>query len=351
VPISIVTGAQFGSEGKGKVAYLWARKHNASMAVRVGGPNSGHTVNDGGDTHVLRQLPTPALIPGTASVLPPGAYLDMDVLSHEIEMVGATSRTLMIDPAAAVVTDREKREETSGYLAERIGSTASGTGAAVLRRIRRDGTLRRAADVNDLRPFLGDTLGALRDALSAGDRVIVEGTQGYGLSVLHGGYGDFATSRETSAAGALAEVGVSPLDVDQIILVARAFPIRVAGNSGPLPRETTWREVGKLTGRDDIQELTTVTRRVRRVARFDPTIVLRAIQANNPTHIVMNHLDYVADLNTFDGREVAAEFIRTVERSINRRIDMVGVSAAELVAAEQLISNADVPLSELVSVS
>ena len=351
MPISIVTGAQFGSEGKGKVAYLWARKHKASMAVRVGGPNSGHTVNDGGDTHVLRQLPTPALIPGVASVLPPGAYIDMNILSHEIEMVEATPQILMIDPAAAVVTDREKQEEASEHLTERIGSTASGTGATVLRRIRRDGTLRRAADVNELRPFLGDTLEALRDALSAGDRVIVEGTQGYGLSVLHGGYGDFATSRETSAAGALAEVGVSPLDVDQVILVARAFPIRVAGNSGPLPRETSWPEVGKLTGRKDLQELTTVTRKVRRVAHFDPTIVLKAIRANNPTHVIMNHLDYVADLNTFNGREIATEFIRMVERSLNRRIDMVGVSAAEIIDAEQLISNANVPLSELVSVS
>jgi adenylosuccinate synthase len=347
MPITIVTGAQFGSEGKGKVAYLWAKAHDASVAVRVGGPNSGHTVKKRDGAYVLRQLPTPALIPGNTSILPPGAYIDIEVLSREIALVGATPQTLIVDPAAAVVTERERTEEASEHLRERIGSTGSGTGAAVIRRIRRDGTLTRAADVNELWPFLGDTLGILRDALDTGNRVIVEGTQGYGLSVLHGGYGDFATSRETSAAGALAETGASPIDVDQVILVARAFPIRVAGNSGPLPRETTWPEVGKLTGRNDLQELTTVTQKVRRVAHFDPAVVLRAIKANNPTHVALNHLDYVADLNRSEGREIAIDFIRSVEKSLNRRIDLVGISPSEMVTAAQFIS--DVPSSSFIS--
>ena len=116
MPITIVTGAQFGSEGKGKVAYLWAKEHNASVAVRVGGPNSGHTVKENDDAYVLRQLPTPALIPGNISILPPGAYIDVEVLSREIALVGATPQTLIVDPATAVVTEREREEESSQHL-------------------------------------------------------------------------------------------------------------------------------------------------------------------------------------------------------------------------------------------
>src|SRR5258708_8618073 len=98
MPVTIITGAQFGSEGKGKVAYLWAKEHKAAIAVRVGGPNSGHTVRERDDTYVLRQLPTPALIPGNTSILPPGAYIDVEVLSREIALVGATPETLLVDP-------------------------------------------------------------------------------------------------------------------------------------------------------------------------------------------------------------------------------------------------------------
>jgi adenylosuccinate synthase len=336
VPVAIITGSQFGSEGKGKVAHWWARHEGVSVAVRVGGPNSGHTVRENGTAKIFRQLPAPALIAGNLSILPPGSYIDVDVLAQEIHLVGATPKTLLIDPAAAVVTEREREEEASSILRDRIGSTGSGTGATVMRRVRRDGTLVRAADITELRPFLGDTLSRMRKILDTGARIIIEGTQGFGLSMLHGGYGDYATSRDTTAAGSLAETGLSPLDVDQVVLVARAFPIRVAGNSGPLPRETAWADVARMSGRDELYELTTVTRRVRRVGLFDPEIVIRAIKANQPTHLVLNHVDYVSDLSTETGRYTAIRFVNTVEASIGREIDFVGINPSGLVRPREL---------------
>jgi adenylosuccinate synthase len=331
MPISVVIGGQFGSEGKGKVAHRWAARTGARIAVRVGGPNSGHTVQTESIRTVLRQLPTPAVREGTISVLPPGSYIDVDVLLREVDLVGATPQTLMIDPSAAVVTERERVEENSSGLRERIGSTASGTGAAVARRVRRDGTLVRASEISELKPYLCDTLIAIRQALNEERHIIVEGTQGYGLSVLHGGYGDYATSRDTTAAGALSEVGVSPLDVEQVVLVIRAFPIRVAGNSGPLPGEIDWSTIGALNGNKDTQEFTTVTGRIRRVANFDANIVCRAIAANNPTHIVLNHVDYVADLSSSSGRGTAAAFIAVVEERIGRRVDLIGINPSDVI--------------------
>lgn len=331
MPITVVAGAQYGSEGKGKVAHAWAQRSNEVIAVRVGGPNSGHTVVDDNGQHVLRQLPTAALLPTSLSIVPPGAYLREQVILDEIQALGLDSSRLLIDPRAVIITDADITAEAEAHLSARIGSTGSGTGAAVQRRVRRDGTLTRAEDVDSLRGYLGDTLPLMHEALSDGRRILIEGTQGYGLSIMHGLERDFATSRDTTAAGFLSEAGLSPLDVDEVVLVARAFPIRVAGNSGQLANETSWIEVGRRSGRS-LEERTTVTKRVRRVGEFEPEIVRRAIYANRPTHLVLNHVDYVADLGSPEGADDAQRFVAEVASAIDRRVDLVGTSARDLVA-------------------
>lgn len=334
MPISIVAGAQYGSEGKGKIAFEWAQRSHANAVVRVGGPNSGHTVIDAhGSPVVFRQLPTAALLPNVMSVLTPGSYIDLDVLSKELSFAEADPTSVCIDPRAVIVTHQDRTNEQKSGLTSRIGSTGSGTGSAVARRVSRDGSLTRASDIPELQPYLRDTLPYLRHVANTG-RLIIEGTQGYGLSLLHGQEGDFSTSRDTTAAGFLSETGLSPLDVDEIVLVARAFPIRVAGNSGSLRQEISWAEVGARTGLDDLKELTTVTQKVRRVGEFDPDIVLRAIAANRPTHLVMNHLDYVAKLDSNEGQAQARQFICDAEEALDRRIDFVGTGRSGLTEAQ-----------------
>ncbi len=336
MPISIVVGAQFGSEGKGKVAHLWAASTDARVAVRVGGPNSGHTVvSPTGEITVLRQLPTAILLPETVAVLPPGSYIDVEVLLEEISRLGLAASRLLIDPKASVITGREKQFELDSKMRDRIGSTCSGVGAAVLARVSRDGSATRASDVADLRPYLADTLPYLADAAKS-VRVVVEGTQGFGLSVLHGAEGDYATSRDTTAAGFLSEAGLSPLLVDQVVLVARAFPIRVAGNSGPLPREVNWDFVSASAGVDQFVERTTVTNRVRRVGEFDPSVVRRAIAANSPSHLVLNHLDYVApprDEHRFARLE---KFVAEVESSVGMAVTFVGLDRSSILDRSEL---------------
>jgi len=333
MPITVVAGAQYGSEGKGKVAHAWAQRSQEVVAVRVGGPNSGHTVVDENGHHVFRQLPTSSLLPNTLSVVPPGAYVREQVLLEEIAAFGLDSSRLVIDPRSVVVTDADVEREVRSQLTARIGSTSSGTGAAVQRRVQRDGTLTRAKDLRSLRQYLGDTLPLMHQALSEGRRILIEGTQGYGLSLLHGLEGDFATSRDTTAAGFLSETGLSPLDVDEVVLVARAFPIRVAGNSGSLENETSWAALGERSGRS-LEERTTVTKRVRRVGEFEPEIVRRAIYANRPTHLVLNHVDYVADLSAAQGVQQARRFVSEVSNALDRKIDLVGVSESAFVDAE-----------------
>jgi adenylosuccinate synthase len=327
MPVTAVIGGQYGSEGKGKVAHFLARELAAAAVIRVGGPNSGHTSFDGeGKRHVLRQLPTAAL-EGVASLIGPGSYVDPTLLLDEVHRVDLDRRSLCIDYRAMVVTEADREEERRGGLGERIGSTCSGTGAAVRRRVGRGSQADLALAAEGLRPFVGDTVDVARRLLDEGRRVVVEGTQGVGLSLLQSPHFPFVTARDTGAAGALAEAGLSPLDVDDVTMVLRTFPIRVAGNSGPFnAEEVDWETIGREANLESPpHELTSVTHRTRRVARFDAAIVSLAIKANRPTRIVLNHLDHVD--GACRGRTMtpkARRFIEEVESSIGVPIDLAG---------------------------
>jgi adenylosuccinate synthase len=206
MPVTVIVGGQFGSEGKGKVAHALAQEKRARLAVRVGGPNSGHTVIDPrGNTLVLRQLPTAAILPEVVCVLGAGSYIDVDILLKEMQETGLRSDCLRIDPNAAVITEREKQEEASTALKQAIGSTLSGTGAAVGRRIARVRALRLAKDERRLQPFIAQVPQLLHQHLDAGERLILEGTQGFGLSVLHAPDYPYVTSRDTTAAAFVSE--------------------------------------------------------------------------------------------------------------------------------------------------
>jgi adenylosuccinate synthase len=169
----------------------------------------------------------------------------------------------------------------------------------------------------------------------------MEGTQGFGLSLLHSPSYPYVTSRDTTAAAFVSEMGLSPLDVDEVVMVLRAFPIRVSGNSGPLPYETDWTTITRDSGSPiSILEHTSVTHRVRRVARFDPEIVRSAIAVNAPTHLVLNHIDYIdfecRKLNALSER--ALDFIESVERLVGAQIDYVGCSPSSIITRKYFSS-------------
>lgn len=340
MPTSVVIGGQFGSEGKGKVALEIVRRDpTVTAVVRVGGTNSGHTViGRDGQTYAFRQFPAAALDQSVQVIFPPGSYIDPAIFAHERTRLCLRPGQVLVSPMARIITDEHKLWEQDGDLGTIIGSTQSGTGAAVIAMAAR--TARQlpipspnASEIPDLSDFLADTTAAMRRILDAGKRIVIEGTQGFGLSVLQGGYWPKATSRDTTAAAFLAEAGLSPLDVDDVTMVIRCHPIRVGGDSGHLPHETTWSEIAKEAGLlPDFCEYTTVTHRVRRVARFDAEIVIRAIAANNPTRVVLNHLDYVdPDTRNHGLTDRANRFVECVEHLINRKIDWLGIGPASLI--------------------
>jgi len=340
MPVTVVVGGQFGSEGKGKVAHYLAKEMNASVAIRCGGPNSGHTVIDSdGNPIVFQQLPTASILPDISIVLCAGMYIDLDILYKEIEIAKLSQDRLLIDPNAVIITPEIKKAEIECGLVNSIGSTGSGTGAAIIRRIMRDKYITFAHNVPEIASFIKETKQYLRSQLKQKRDIILEGTQGFGLSLLHSPFYPYVTSRDTSAAAFLSEAGLSPLDVKDIILTLRAFPIRVNGNSGPLSEEIDWDILTKESGNSEpVIEYTSVSKKIRRVARFDSVVVNQAMASNSPTKLVLNHLDYIdysCQQSVTSSKKVKA-FIKTVESLIHASLDYIGFGPDKIIKKTQI---------------
>lgn len=276
--LMVVVGGQFGSEAKGACAAALAARSDEPLVVRTGGPNAGHTVW-GGTPHQefkLRQLPTAAISnPNARLAIAAGSVVDPDLLNKEITETG-TDRFVMVDEMATILEsghlDREALD--SGL---HNWSTQKGIGAARAERIMRRAKIWR--DVHHFSPqtTCSDVAYLVRRQLQAGGDVVVEAAQGYGLG-LHTTYYPKTTSSDCRAIDALAAVGVSPwmgkwYEIE-VWVVLRPYPIRVAGESGPLRNEVSWQELGLP------EERTTVTNKVRRVGLWDAALAEAAIRAN-----------------------------------------------------------------------
>lgn len=328
--VTVVIGGQYGGEGKGKIVSHLALKDNIDYVVRCGGPNSGHTVDFGGKIYRLRVLPAGFINSRSRLLLAAGALANMDILKKEMETCGVDASRIGIDHNTAIITEKELRSEKELGLLEKIGSTLSGTGFAVASRVLRNGSINLAKDVPDTKPFLTNVSEELNAAIDRGEKVAIEGTQGFGLSLYHGKHYPYATSRDTTAAAFLSEVGVSPLRVDSIIMAVRTYPIRVDGNSGPLRYEITWEELRKRSDYPyKIEEFSTNTERPRRIASFDIEIVRIAAMVNRPTQIALHGADYLdygnKGLTEFDGLcDKAKQFTEWLEQELDVPVDFIG---------------------------
>jgi adenylosuccinate synthase len=235
-----------------------------------------------------------------------------------------------VDVNAGVISEKEAAYERELLLRESIGSTLSGTGAGVAARVLRRGDFKLAKDVPELRPFLTSVAEEVNAAVHSGQEVIVEGTQGFGLSLYHSDSYPYATSRDTTASAFLSEVGLSPLTVKSVIMVIRTYPIRVGGNSGPLKGEITWQELQRRSRYPhEIMEFTTATGRPRRIAGFDLDLVKRAAIINRPTCIALHGADYLDYKNKGVTRfealsDAARHFVVWIERELGVKVGFVG---------------------------
>jgi adenylosuccinate synthase len=296
----VVVGGQYGSEGKGKTAAFLTLTEQFDICIRCGGPNSGHSfVADDGTTRLVRQLPTGFVSPRPRLLVPAGGLVSPLVLRAEIEMLGLSPSRVGIDRNAMIIDDSDRDTERSLGMRERLSSTLCGVGAAVARRAMRGSDVLLARDAIEthpwLEPFLTDVSAETNRALDQNLKVLVEGTQGFGLSLYHTAEYPKATSRDTTASGFLSEVGISPRRVTEVVVVFRTFPIRVAGEqAGSLSQELTWEMVRAESGYPwEIQEFTSVTNMPRRIGRFNWDLAQKAVDVNRPTRLAITGLDYL----------------------------------------------------------
>ena len=321
--VDVLVGGQYGSEGKGNIADYLSPEYDVLM--RVGGPNAGHKVyEDPPYTHY--SLPCGTRNDESQTLLiGPGAVIEPDWLLDEIRDCEVEAGRLIVD-AQAVLISAEDRAWEERHLAREIGSTARGVGRATARRVtNRFRDARRcklAKDVgpefNELRPYLGETAEHLEKAYARGAKILLEGTQGTGLSMFHGDYPS-VTSRDTTVSGCLSEAGIGPRRVNRIVLVCRTYPIRVGGDSGGFSKEIEWETVAERS-RIPVEELHghevgSVSGKRRRVGEFDWQMLRRACHLNSPTDVALTFADYLDKANgeaiRFD--QLTPETIKFVE--------------------------------------
>lgn len=323
--LSIVTDGMYGSCGKGHlVADLTHESNNSGpvVCVRPGAHQAGHTaIGLDGQAWALRQVPVAAVVNRSARLfIAAGSEVSPETLLDEIHRLDAVgfdvSSRLVIDGAATWLTQEHIDQENADGMAS--GSTKKGVGAARAARI-----WRKAQTIDqclELARWTEYNTGQMLTAYIREDwHCVIEGVQGNGLNV-HGPAYPNSTSGDCRAIDFLAQCGISPwadgLPKPEIWVIVRPYPIRIAGASGELKGETTWDALGLP------EEITTVTKKVRRVGAWDPDLVRQAVLDNGGNvKLAFSMADQVfpevAGWDGFDGdypfHAALSEWVRRVE--------------------------------------
>src|SRR6266478_291190 len=290
---TILVGAQWGDEGKGKIIDVLTSK--ADVIVRSqGGNNAGHTIVHGGATYILHLIPSGILRRGKVCVIGNGVVGDPIALVAEIGQLRGLGvkigKNLLVSNCAHLVLPYhrlldEQRERRKGRA--KIGTTKRGIGPAYGDKAARTGL--RVSDL--MQPIVANTVVYLHRALQRGKEILFEGAQGTFLDIDHGTY-PYVTSSNTTAGGACTGSGVPPHRMDRVVGVMKAYTTRVG--EGPLPTEDAGfakrlhemgREFGATTGR------------ARRCGWFDAVATHYATMINGIDELAITNLDGLDGVN------------------------------------------------------
>ena len=320
MPSTVVIGGFFGDEGKGKIISYLALHDKPTIVVRGGaGPNAGHTIKDDDKTYKVRMLPSGFLNKEAKVMIGPGVVVNPDVLLKEISDFGVEGRAFL-DNNCGIIEQSHREKDSQGRLKEKIGSTGSGTGPANAERAMR--TLKMAKEIDILKSYIIDVPLEINSALDRKENVLIEGTQGTHLSLWHGTY-PFVTSKDVTASGICADVGIGPKRIDDVIVVFKSYLTRVG--TGPMPGELDAEE----TSQKGWEEFGTVTGRLRRAAEFDFDLATRAIMLSSANQISITKLDVrfpkCAGVKSIDDLEDDAKsFIKDIEEKLGVPVTLIG---------------------------
>ena len=352
MPATVVLGAQWGDEGKGRVVDYFAE--SADFVVRYqGGNNAGHTIVVGDQRLALSLIPSGILYPNCTPVIASGTVIDPKVLIEELDMAASKqldpSRVRLSSNAHMIMPYHRRLDAAiERYLGtNQIGTTRKGIGPAYTDKYARVGiriqdlfdanifrekleaaleeknkilprvynTLPMEVDqiideytgyTDRLRPHVTDTSLLLWNGLKEGKSVLFEGAQGTLLDIDHGTY-PFVTSSNPTAGGAAVGSGIGPKAIDEVVGVAKAYISRVG--TGPFPTELH-DEIGdqmiELGG-----EYGTVTGRRRRCGWLDLVALRYANRVNTFTKLFLTKMDI---LSAFDTIKVGTAYASNGER-------------------------------------
>ncbi len=335
--VTILIGAQWGDEGKGKIIDLLTEK--ADVVVRYqGGNNAGHTVEVGDEKYILHLIPSGILHPGKVSVIGHGVVVDPLALLQEIDGLHErgvqVTGNLYVSDAAHVVFPYHRlldamREKQKGK--GKIGTTKRGIGPAYADKVARTGLrmgdlltpdrfaerLRQKiretnaifrshgvkplsfarvnreyqAAAKRLKPLITDTVTLLNGALREKQEILFEGAQGTLLDIDFGTY-PFVTSSNATAGGACTGGGIPPNRIDRVVGVMKAYTTRVG--EGPFPTELVNKQGDRLRAAG--QEFGATTGRPRRCGWFDAVVSRYSVMINGINELAVTKMDVLDQL-------------------------------------------------------
>ena len=342
MPSTVLVGAQWGDEGKGKITDLIASDYDYVVRFQ-GGNNAGHTVIHGDKKLALHLMPSGVMYENAVPVIGNGVVVDPGVLVKEMAMLeaeGISCKNLKISNDAHLIMpyhkDLDGADEKS--LGEnKIGTTKRGIGPCYQDKIARKGI--RMQDLLDekifrlkvqtalsqknpilekiygihtytveeiceeylpyariLKPYIVETTELLNGAVREGKNILFEGAQGTLLDVDHGTY-PYVTSSSCCAGGAVTGTGIGPRHIDRVLGIEKAYITRVGG--GPFPTEQKFAEDGGVGEEAETGEMLCqvgheyggTTGRKRRCGWFDAVIGRYAVEVNGLTDIALTKLD------------------------------------------------------------
>jgi adenylosuccinate synthase len=331
--VTVVVGAQWGDEGKGKIVDILSSEVDI-VARYQGGANAGHTINLRNKEYILHLVPSGILHPNTICLIGNGVVVELEALIKEIEFlqekgISVNKRLHVSDRAHIIfpyhkVIDKLQEQKTSKH---KIGTTGRGIGPAYADKFNRRGI--RMVDMLDesvfkikvseyiegsvsfiqknfgyspddtkdiysqimqmrnyILPFVNDTAILLHEAIKKNQKILFEGAQGTLLDIDHGTY-PYVTCSNPVSGGACTGTGIGPTQIDEVLGVIKAYTTRVG--EGPFPTEligeegNTFRETGKEYG--------ATTGRPRRCGWFDLVIARYAARINGLTSLAITKLD------------------------------------------------------------
>lgn len=341
--VNIVIDAQWGSTGKGKLSALLAEREKVDLLACSFSPNAGHTyVRDDGKTFVNKMVNTAVHVCGSPVLLACDSIVDVGQLKTEMEYF---NNRVICDSRAAILlpdVDKERAKETGKHIA----GTMQGTGHALSRKILRGHNRMVAGELarpSDYPFFIDDTKKIVRSTIELGGTVLFEYSQGFDLSINHGYEYPFLTSRDITVGAAMNALGLTHKDPINVIGCMRPLPIRVGniegGFSGPHypdQEEITWSSLENNLGFEagSLVEMTTVTKRVRRV--FTPSMMQlkRFAEHNAPDWVFLNfaqHLHSGAHLSKSSAElpDRVHNFINSASKVLGCPIRLVGTGAKQ----------------------